>query len=63
LPTDSAEKIRLIQHYSRRLAEQNPDKALAWTATHGTEQEIAAAHGQIAWVLAETDPPRAANSP
>jgi hypothetical protein len=61
LPTGSAEKLRLIQHYAMRLAEQNPDEALAWAATVGSEQEIAAANGQIALVLAETDPRRAAN--
>jgi len=61
LPADSTEKIRLIQHYAMRLAEGNPDEAIAWAATIGTELEIAAAHSQIALVLAETDPQRAAN--
>jgi pimeloyl-ACP methyl ester carboxylesterase len=44
-----------------RLAEQDPDEALAWAASLGTEEEIAAAKGQIALVLAETDPQRAAH--
>jgi hypothetical protein len=61
LPLDSAEKIRLIQHYAMRLAEQDPDEALAWAGTLGSEQEIAAANGQVAVVLAENDPHRAAN--
>lgn len=61
LPADSTEKIRLIQHYAMRLAEQDPDEALAWASTVGSGQEIAAANGQIALVLAETDPRRAAN--
>ncbi len=61
LPADSAEKIRLIQHYAMRLAEQDLDEALAWAATVGTEQEISTAHGQIALVIAEADPQRAAN--
>lgn len=61
LPTDSAEKIRLIQHYSMRLAEQNPDEALAWAATLGSEMEKSAAQSQIALALAETNPLRAAN--
>lgn len=61
LPTGSTEKIRLIQHYAMRLAEQNPDEALAWAATLGSEEEISAAHSQIALALAETDPRRAAS--
>lgn len=61
LPAGSTEKIRLIQHYAMRLAEQDPDEALAWAATLGTEREIAAARGEIALVIAETDPERAAN--
>lgn len=61
LPADSAEKIRLIQHSAMRLAEQNVDEALAWAATLGSERESAAAYGQIALFLAETDPQRAAN--
>jgi hypothetical protein len=61
LPAGSAEKLRLIQHYAMRLAEQDLDEALAWAASLGTEQEISAAHGQIALVIAEADPQRAAN--
>lgn len=61
LSANSPEKIRLIQHYAMRLAEQNPDEALAWADTLGTEQEIAAAKGLIAVAIAETDPRRAAN--
>ena len=61
LPAGSTEKLRLIQHYAMHLAEQNPDEALAWAATVGTEQEIAAANAQIALVLSEADPQRAAN--
>ncbi len=59
LPTGSAEKIRLIQHYAMRLAEQSPNEALAWAATLGSELEIAAAYSQIALATAETDPRRA----
>ena len=61
LPTGSAEKIRLIQHYAMRLAEQNPDEALAWASALESEQEIAAANSQIAVAIAEADPRRAAN--
>lgn len=33
LPTGSPERIRLIRHCAMCLAEQNPDKAPAWSAT------------------------------
>jgi hypothetical protein len=61
LPADSPEKIRLIQHYAMRLAEEDADEALAWAETLGTEREIAAAKSFIAVAIAETDPQRAAN--
>ena len=61
LPAGSTEKIRLIRHYAMRLAEQDPDEALAWAATLGSEQEVAVANAQIALLLAESDPRRAAN--
>ena len=61
LTADSPEKIRLVQHYAMRLAEQDPDEALAWAEALGSEQEVAAAKSRIALVLAETDPQRAAN--
>jgi hypothetical protein len=60
LPTGSPEKIRLLQHYAMRLAEQDLNAALAWAATLESDPEIAAARGQIALVLAESDPQRAA---
>lgn len=60
LPANSAEKIRLIRHFAMRLAEQDPDEALAWAVTLGSEKEMAVANSQIALVMAETDPQRAA---
>ena len=60
LPTDGTEKIRLLQHYAMRLAEQNPEKALAWASSLGTGEEVAAACGEIALIISETDPQRAA---
>jgi hypothetical protein len=60
LPSNSPEKMQLIKHYAMRLAERNPEEALAWAATVGSEEEVAAAFGQIALELAETDPSRAA---
>jgi hypothetical protein len=61
LPADSPEKIRLIQHYALRLAEQDPKEALAWAESLGTELEVATAKCQIALALADTEPLRAAN--
>ena len=61
LSPEGVERIRLLQHFAMRLAENDPDEALAWAATLGSEKEIAAARGQIALVLSESDPERAAN--
>ncbi len=61
LSADHPQKILLIQQFAMRLAEQSPDEALAWADTLASEREIAAAKGQIALVLAESDPLRAAN--
>ena len=61
LSADHPQKILLIQHFAMRLTEQNPDEALVWADSLQSEREISAAKGQIALVLAETDPQRAAN--
>lgn len=61
LPADSPEKLKLIQHHAMRLAETDPEGALAWADSVGSEKEVAAAIGQIAIQLAEADPVRAAN--
>ena len=61
LSTDNPEKIRLILHFAMRLADRDPEEALAWAGTLESEREIAAARGQIALVLAETEPQRAAD--
>jgi hypothetical protein len=60
LAAESEEKIRLIQHFAMTLAEENVDEALKWADALGSEKEIAAARCQIALVLADTDPERAA---
>lgn len=60
LTPDSAETIRLIQHSAMRLAESDPAEAMKWADSLGTEKEIAAAKCQIALVLAENEPLRAA---
>ena len=61
LSADHPQRMLLIQCFAMRLAEQNPDEALAWADSLASERDIAAAKGQIALVLAETDPQRAAN--
>jgi hypothetical protein len=61
LTPDSVEKIRLVQHFAMRLAEENPDEALKWADALGSEKEIAAARCQIALVISNDDPQRAAN--
>lgn len=57
----SPEKIRLIQHYAMRLAAENMDEAIEWAEALENQSEKSAALSQIAVVLAETDPQRAAN--
>ena len=61
LSVDSPERIRLIQHFAMTLADQNIDEALQWADALGSEKEIAAARCQIALVLADSEPERAAS--
>ncbi|HSH14844.1 MAG TPA: hypothetical protein VLD18_02345, partial [Verrucomicrobiae bacterium] len=61
LPHDSPERLRLIQYHGMRLAESDPEAAIAWADGLESEQETAAAKGVIALTLAETEPLRAAN--
>lgn len=60
LTPGSEEKNRLIQHFAMRLAEQSLDEAIKWTATLANEQEKSLAYDNIAVVLAEFEPARAA---
>lgn len=60
LPEGGAEKIRLIQHYAMRLAEQNADEAIEWAETFENASENSAAIGHVALEIAEADPLRAA---
>lgn len=60
LAVDGAERIRLIQHFAMRRAEENPDEAMKWAESLGSEKEIATAKCQIALVLAEDNPLKAA---
>lgn len=61
LAPDGPERIALVQHFAMRMADENVDAALEWSATLATEKEIASARARIATVLAATDPARAAN--
>jgi hypothetical protein len=56
----SAEKNQLIQHYAMRLAEQDTDHALQWASELANDEEKSLAFGNIALVLAEKEPERAA---
>jgi hypothetical protein len=60
LKPGSEEKNRLIQHYAMRLAEQSLDEAMKWAATLQSEEEQSLAYDNIALVLAESEPERAA---
>lgn len=61
LAPDSPQRIALIQHFAMRMADADPDAALAWSATLASESETAAARARIALVIAPADPARAAN--
>lgn len=61
LETDSPERLLLARHFAMRMAEEDPEQAINWSATLESEMEIAAARGQVALVISETDPQRAAN--
>ncbi len=58
---DSPQRIALIQHFAMRMADEDPDAALAWSGTLASQSETAAAQARIALVIAPTDPARAAN--
>lgn len=60
LAIDSTERLRLIQHFAMRRAEADPEDALKWSESLGSEKEISVARCQIALVLAESDPHQAA---
>jgi hypothetical protein len=56
LSADHPEKMRLVLHYAMILADREPDEAITWSASLGSEVEIAAAKGQVAVAMAEFDP-------
>ena len=61
LAPDGPERIALIQHFAMRMADEDPDAALAWSGSLASQSETAAAQARIALVIAPTDPARAAN--
>lgn len=61
LPENNPERIRLIQHYAMRLAEQNHQEAVEWANSLESDLESSTALSQIALAIAESDPRRAAN--
>lgn len=60
LAVESAERMKTIRYLAPLRARRNPDEALAWADSLGSPTEIAAAKDEIALVLAEVDPARAA---
>lgn len=61
LMLESPERIALLQHFAMRMADEDPDAALAWAATLESEREVAAARARIALVIADDDPAKGAN--
>lgn len=61
LAPGSTERVRLIQHFTMRLAEQDIEQAIKWAASLENAEESSLAYGRISIVLSATDPARAAN--
>jgi len=59
LSADSPVKLPLLWECVKFLVEQNPDEALAWAASLGSEKDKAAAQAKIALLLLSSDPQRA----
>lgn len=60
LTTDSEDRLQLIEHFAMTKASENPEAAMAWARSLESDLEISTALGQIALVIADTDPHRAA---
>ena len=60
LTTDSEDRLQLIEHFAMTKASEDPDAAMAWARSLESDLEISTALGQIALVIADTDPHRAA---
>lgn len=55
LSADSGEKTALLRYCAKTLMERNPDEALTWAASLGSDKDIAAAKAEIALVLMASD--------
>jgi hypothetical protein len=60
LTPDSASSRRLVGHFAMRLADESPEKAIAWARGLEREEERSDAFGRIAVVVSATAPARAA---
>lgn len=60
LTTDSDDRLQLIEHLAMTKASEDPEAAMAWARSLESDLEISTALGQIALVIADTDPHRAA---
>jgi hypothetical protein len=60
LTPDSASSRRLIGHFAMRLADESPEKAIAWARELEQEEERSDAFGRIAVVLSDSEPAAAA---
>jgi hypothetical protein len=61
LTPDSEERIQLVRHFAMSMADDNIEEALKWARGLESELEKSAACGQIALVIADTDPSKAAH--
>lgn len=60
LTSGSPERNQFIQHFALRLAEASLEQAVEWAATLENDQEKSLAYENIALVLAESEPEKAA---
>ncbi|MCU0749378.1 MAG: hypothetical protein MUF13_07525 [Akkermansiaceae bacterium] len=60
LTADSEDRLQLIEHFAMTKASEDPEAAMAWARSLESDLEISTALGQIALVIADTDPHRAA---
>ena len=60
LTPDSASSRRLVGHFAMRLADESPEKAIAWARELEQEEERSDAFGRIAVVLSDSEPAAAA---
>ena len=60
LTPDSASSRRLVGHFAMRLADESPEKAIAWARELEQEEERSDAFGRIAVVISDTEPAAAA---